>query len=340
VREATEVADTGSARGRGGVELGRHSSAPTPDGVTREATGLPPAGGLADHAAAGLADHAAAGQADHAAAGQADHVAAGHHRRAELLGDPSPLLTVRDVGKTFGGIQAVKDVTFAIERGESVGLVGPNGAGKTTLFNCICGQLRPDTGSIELDGIDLRGLPTYRRARMGIGRTYQRIEVFPDMTVREHLMVAERSRRGDGRLWKDLLGRSGPRREEIAHVDEVLELVKLTAVANTQVAALGLGMCRLVELARALMGEPRLLMADEPSSGLDVYETKELAGVLRALQAERGMAVLLVEHDLGMVAEVVDRTVVMDLGQVIAQGTFDEVMADDEVRHAYLGVSA
>jgi branched-chain amino acid transport system ATP-binding protein len=256
-----------------------------------------------------------------------------------LLGDPTPLLEVRGLSKGFGGIKAVSDVTFVIERGESVGLVGPNGAGKTTVFNCICGQLRPDEGSIELDGTELGHLPTYRRARLGIGRTYQRIEVFPDLTVRDHLMVAERARRGDGRLWKDLLNRSGPRPEEVRHVDEVLELVGLTAIANTPVAALGLGMCRLVELARALVGEPRILMADEPSSGLDVYETAELAGVLRTLQSEQGMAVLLVEHDLGMVGEVVDRAIVMDLGRVIAQGTFDEVMADPEVRHAYLGVS-
>ena len=123
------------------------------------------------------------------------------------------------------------------------------------------------------------------------------------------------------------------------HVGEVLELVGLTGIADTPVAALGLGMCRLVELARALVGEPRLLMADEPSSGLDVHETRELASVLRTLQAERGMAVLLVEHDLGMVGDVVDRAIVMDLGRVIAQGTFDAVMADPEVRHAYSGVA-
>jgi branched-chain amino acid transport system ATP-binding protein len=153
-------------------------------------------------------------------------------------------------------------------------------------------------------------------------------------------MVAERCRRGDGRLWKDLLGRSAPRLDEIDHVDQVLELVGLTDVANTPVAALGLGMCRLVELARALVGEPRILMADEPSSGLDVYETRDLAAVLRTLQAERGMAVLLVEHDLGMVCETVDRVVVMDLGRVIAQGSFDDVMADDQVRQAYLGRTA
>jgi branched-chain amino acid transport system ATP-binding protein len=257
-----------------------------------------------------------------------------------LLGDPTPLLEVRGLSKQFGGIKAVSDVTFSIERGESVGLVGPNGAGKTTVFNCVCGQLRPEEGSVELDGVELNQVPTYRRARMGIGRTYQRIEVFPDLTVREHLMVAERSRRGDGRLWKDLCNRSGPRSEEVARVDEVLELVGLTGIADTPVAALGLGMCRLVELARALVGEPRVLMADEPSSGLDVYETRELAGVLRTLQTERGMAVLLVEHDLGMVSDVVDRCIVMDLGRIIAGGTFEEVMSDPDVRHAYLGISA
>ncbi len=206
------------------------------------------------------------------------------HRDAPLYGS---LVSVAGVTKSFGGIAAVRDVSFTIERGESVGLVGPNGAGKTTLFNCICGQLRPDDGTIVLGGTVLDGLPTYQRARLGIGRTYQRVEVFSDMTV----------------------------------------------------AALGLGSCRLVELARALVADPTVLLAEEPSSGLDVTETQELAHVLRTLQRERGMTVLLVEHDLQMVADVVDRAIVMDLGEVIAQGTFDEVMAAPTVRHAYLGIS-
>jgi len=261
-------------------------------------------------------------------------------RRPKLLGDVGPLLSIRAVSKYFGGIQAVSEVTFVIDRGESVGLVGPNGAGKTTLFNCVCGQLRPEQGRIEFSGMDLAGVPTYLRARCGIGRTYQRIEVFPDMTVREHLLVAQRARRGGGRLWKDLLNLSRPTDEERTVVDEVMALVGVTEMAATPVSALGLGKCRLVELARALVGEPQLLMADEPSSGLDVHETAELASVLRTLQHERGMAVLLVEHDLGMVGQCVDRAIVMDLGRVIAQGTFDEVMGDPEVRRAYLGVGA
>lgn len=257
----------------------------------------------------------------------------------KLLGDPSPLLRVNNVSKIFGGITAVSDVTFTVERGECVGLVGPNGAGKTTLFNCVCGQLRAEKGTVEFDGYELMGMPPYLRARLGIGRTFQRIEVFPEMTVRDHLLVAERAHRRDGRLWKDLLNLSKPTTEELARTNEVMELVGIASMADTTVAALGLGSCRLVELARALVGEPKLLMADEPSSGLDVHETHELATVLRTLQAERGMAVLLVEHDLGMVGEVVDRVVVMDLGELIAQGTFDEVMADPGVRQAYLGVA-
>lgn len=250
-----------------------------------------------------------------------------------------PLLQVSGVSKTFGGIAAVSSVNLVVGRGESVGLVGPNGAGKTTLFNCICGQLQPERGSIELDGRELLAMPTFKRARLGIGRTYQRVEIFPDMTVRDHLVVAVRSRGRQGRLWKDLCNMSAPTPEERERVKAVLELVGIEDRADSPVSTLGLGSCRLVELARALAAEPVLLLADEPSSGLDVHETHELAQVLQMLQRERGMAILLVEHDLGMVGEVVDRTVVMDLGVVIADGTFAEVMSDANVRHAYLGVS-
>lgn len=252
----------------------------------------------------------------------------------------APLLRVERVTKRFGGIKAVGDVTFTVARGESVGLVGPNGAGKTTLFNCICGQLRPDAGRVTFDGVLLDGLPTYKRARLGIGRTYQRAEVFPDMTVGEHLLVAERARHGGPQLWRDLCHRSAPTAAERRRVAEVLDLVGIVGWEDRPVSSLGLGSCRLVELARALANEPVLLLADEPSSGLDTTETHELANLLRTLQHERGLAVLLVEHDLTMVGAVVDRAIVMDLGIVIAEGTFDEVMADPTVRNAYLGVGA
>jgi branched-chain amino acid transport system ATP-binding protein len=247
------------------------------------------------------------------------------------------LLSLHGVSKSFGGIHAVHDISFEVRAGESIGLVGPNGAGKTTLFNCVCGQLRNDEGDILFDGASLAGVPTFKRARLGIGRTYQKVEVFTDMSVRDHLMVAERSRRGEGRLWKDLLNMSTVTKEESDNVDVTLELVGISRLAETSVNALGLGNCRLVELARALAAEPKILLADEPSSGLDIHETAEVAAVLRTVQRERGTAILLVEHDLSMVGEVVDRTVVMDLGSMLCEGTFDEVMANPEVRHAYLG---
>jgi len=253
------------------------------------------------------------------------------------MGSTGPLLTLRGVCKSFGGIQAVSSITFDVSPGECVGLVGPNGAGKTTLFNCVCGQLHPETGDMVFDGADLVGMPTYKRARLGIGRTYQRVEVFTDMSVRDHLLVADRARRGEGRLWRDLLNMSKPTVDEMDRVAATLELVGITHLADVSVNALGLGNCRLVELARALAAEPKILLADEPSSGLDLQETAEVAAVLRTVQRERGTAVLLVEHDLSMVGEVVDRTIVMDLGAMLAEGTFDEVMADPGVRDAYLG---
>jgi branched-chain amino acid transport system ATP-binding protein len=236
------------------------------------------------------------------------------------------LLATRGLRKTFGGNVAVDDVDIEIGAGKSVGLVGPNGAGKTTLFDCIFGNVRHDAGEIQFRGSTIDRLPTHGRARLDIGRTYQRVEVFPDLTVEEHLAVAERARRDDGRLWKDICGLGAPSAEEQASVDEILDLVGLTKVLTRLVSVLGLGTCRLVELGRALVGKPSLLMA-----------TQELASVLRFVQQEQGMAMMLVEHDLAMVSAVVDRAVVMDIGRVIASGAFDEVMAQQEVRKAYLG---
>jgi len=252
----------------------------------------------------------------------------------------TPRLEARSISKSFGGVQALHSVSLSVGPGEVLGLVGPNGAGKTTLFNCISGLLQPDAGSVLFDGRPIDRLPTYRRARLGIGRTFQRIEVFPELSVRDHLLVAERARLGGGALWKDLLNKSQPTAPENARVDAVLTLVGLDDVAGTPVAALSLGHCRLVELGRALAGEPLLLLADEPSSGLDVHETSALAATLRHIQKERGTSVLLVEHDLDMVAEVVDRVVVMDFGTEIAAGTLEDVMSDPVVRKAYLGTTA
>jgi branched-chain amino acid transport system ATP-binding protein len=242
-----------------------------------------------------------------------------------------------DIRKTFSGIVALDDLSITVEEGERVGLIGPNGAGKTTFFNCVLGVLRPDQGRVLLHGEDVSHLRVHRRSQRGIGRTFQRIELFAELTVREHLLIAERVRRGDGALWKDLLGRGKPRADEIARCDEVLSLLGLGDVATEPIEHLSLGKGRLVEVGRALMTQPSLLLLDEPSSGLDRQETADLARTLRSVQAEQGFAILLVEHDVEFVAGFTERTYVLDFGVMIAEGPTAEVLQSDVVRKAYLG---
>jgi branched-chain amino acid transport system ATP-binding protein len=247
------------------------------------------------------------------------------------------LLIAQGVTKRFAGITALDNVSLDVAEEEVVGLIGPNGAGKTTFFNCLLGLLKPDAGSIAFGGRDLTRVPTHRRARMGIGRTFQRIELFTGMSPREHLLVAERARSGSGALWKDVLGRGRPTAEENQRVDHTLDLLGLTPVADRKVEALSLGIGRLIELGRALMTEPRLLLLDEPSSGLDRRETDVLAATLRQVQAERHMGVLLVEHDVEFVRALVTRVFVLDFGTLIASGNTEDVFNDAAVRRAYLG---
>ena len=248
-----------------------------------------------------------------------------------------PLLDAQGISKRFSGITALDTVTLDVEENEAVGLIGPNGAGKTTFFNCLLGLLRADGGQVTFDGHDITRAPVYRRARAGIGRTFQRMELFAGMTVRDHLLVAERSRLGTGRFWRDVLNLAAPTADERARADATLELLQLADVADAPIEALTLGRGRLVEVARALMTEPRLLLLDEPSSGLDGRETAALAESLRAVQGERGTAILLVEHDVEFVRTFVDRVFVLDFGTLIATGPTGEVLASNEVRRAYLG---
>ena len=247
------------------------------------------------------------------------------------------LLEARDISKRFGGIKALERVSLSVDAGEAVGLVGPNGAGKTTLFNCLLGLLRPDAGTVTFKGTDLTRLPIHRRARLGIGRTFQRVELFAEMTVRGHLLVAERTRSGEGGLVADLLNRGRPRPDEQARAQAVIDLLGLGPEADLPVEALSLGHARLVELGRALMTEPDLLLLDEPSSGLDRVEGLALAGILDTVRRERDTAVLLVEHDLEMVQRVAARLYVLDFGSVLASGPVGEVLGDHRVRRAYLG---
>jgi branched-chain amino acid transport system ATP-binding protein len=247
------------------------------------------------------------------------------------------LLEAQSVTKRFAGIRALHEVSLAVEAGEFVGLIGPNGAGKTTLFDCLNGNLHVDGGRVRFDGHDVTHLPTYRRARLGIGRTFQRIELFSGMSVRDHLLVAARSHRTRGSFFRDVVNLSRPTVDEREQTDQTLSVLGLTDDADRPIEALSLGRGRLVELGRALMTRPTLLFLDEPSSGLDTTETAEMATALEDVQRRQGTAILLVEHDLDLVRRVATRLYVLDLGRLIASGPTADVLADAAVRRAYLG---
>ena len=237
------------------------------------------------------------------------------------------LLDVRQVSVSFGGLQALSEVSIDVQVGHVTGLIGPNGAGKTTLFNVITGLLGPNTGQVELDGRDITRRKPHQRARLGIGRTFQRLETFGSLTARENVLVAAEMRRG----WSH-----DRKRSPAVIADEILERVGLQEAAEDRVDRLPTGTARLVELGRALATQPRVLLLDEPSAGLNESETATLGSLLREV-AGSGLGVLLVEHDMSFVMGTCERIHVLDFGRIISVGTPTEVQGDDTVRAAYLG---
>lgn len=249
------------------------------------------------------------------------------------------------ITRRYGGLTAVDDVSVTTEPGQVTALIGPNGAGKTTLFQCLTGSERPDTGRVLLDGQDITRLTPDARARLGIGRTFQRLAVFATMTVADNLGVAAENRNRSSapiRVGGLLLGILGfPVVDEALHqrkVDEVVDLLHLRDVREMPAGALPTGTLRLVELGRALCHDPQVLLLDEPASGLDTAETDDLQHVLRDVAAS-GVAVMLVEHDVDLVFDVADRVYAMAEGRLIASGTPDEIRAHPAVQEAYLDVS-
>jgi branched-chain amino acid transport system ATP-binding protein len=237
-------------------------------------------------------------------------------------------LEVTDVTVHFGGLAALTDVCLEAPNGSITGLIGPNGAGKTTLFNVVMGMQRPTGGTVRLDGRDLRGLAPHRRARLGLGRTFQRLELFGTLTVRENLAVA--ASMGQRRFSRTAT------RPPPATADELLDQLGLRSVAEVRTDALPTGTGRLVELGRAMAVKPTVLLLDEPASGQDAEETARFATVLRDL-ADAGLAVLLVEHDMDLVMGVCQQVVVLDYGRVLSAGEPAMVQADPAVQQAYLG---
>jgi branched-chain amino acid transport system ATP-binding protein len=239
------------------------------------------------------------------------------------------LLEIEDVTVKFGGVTAVKEASLSFDDARITGLIGPNGAGKTTLFNVVTGLQAPTAGRVRFDGRNITRRPPHRRARIGIGRTFQRLEAFGSLSVADNVRVA-------GDIGQGLLGGFRPYHVPVA---ELLERVGIAEYAQDRADAIPTGPARLLELARCLAVEPRMLLLDEPSSGLDESETEELGRLLAELAAE-GRAIVMVEHDMDLVMTVCDVIHVLDFGEVIATGSPTDIRRNPRVQEAYLGADA
>jgi branched-chain amino acid transport system ATP-binding protein len=251
-----------------------------------------------------------------------------------------PVIEARNVTVRFGGLVALSDVSLRVPPASIVGLVGPNGAGKTTLFGVLSGLLRPQEGDVFLAGQRITRSAPSKRARLGLARTFQQLELFMGLTVREHVVLGYRVRNQRRRLWSDLVtaGSLHPSTaKEQERVNHLIDLLDLRSVADTAASVLPLGTARRVEVARALATGPSIVLLDEPSSGLDGRETAQLGTALRTVVEQEQISLLLVEHDVAMVLGLSSEVAVLDFGVRIAYGTPDEIRNDPAVRAAYLG---
>jgi branched-chain amino acid transport system ATP-binding protein len=257
----------------------------------------------------------------------------------EPEGEPDVLLSVEDVGIYFGGVHALSSVSVKVRKGQITGLIGPNGAGKTSLLNCINGVYRANSGRIIFENRNIVGVSPHRVARMGIGRTFQGVEVLADGTVMQNVL-----------LGREILMRSGilsgifrlpfSTRDEARHraaVEDVLESFDLHVLRKRKVGDLPYGLQKLVSIARAVAMEPTILLLDEPTSGMTAHEKREIATVLADLSASRGLTQVIIEHDVQLIRDLCDYIYVLDFGHVIAEGRPEEVLARSEVVEAYLG---
>jgi len=257
-------------------------------------------------------------------------------RREDLTG---AILEVEDVRLSFAGVTAIDGVGFTVDTGEIFAVIGPNGAGKTSIFNCISGVYRPQAGAIRFLGRDLIGMRPDRVAGLGVARTFQNIELFPQMTVLDNLMLGRHLHLGYQSVAAMVrIGRAA--REEEANrevVEGIIEFLEIERFRKSYVAMLPYGIQKRIELGRALAMEPRLLLLDEPVAGMNLEETEDMARFITDIKRELGIGIILIEHDMRMVMDLADRMLALDFGKPIAMGTPDEIQANPDVVRAYLG---
>ena len=254
--------------------------------------------------------------------------------------DAPVLLKVEDINLSFGGIKALQGIDLSVRQGEVYSIIGPNGAGKTSLLNCISGRYRPQTGRIMFDGTDITGMKPNQRCRLGLGRTFQNLALFGHMTVLDNILVGRHHLMRNNFLSGSLYWLSGARREELEHrrhVEDIIDFLEIAHIRNSIAGTLSYGLCKRVELARAVALNPKLLLLDEPMAGMNFEEKEDIARYVIDLNEEWGITIVMIEHDMGVVVDISDHVTVLNFGQPIASGLPDEVMADPFVRQAYLG---